>query len=135
MNWSVRPHAMAMAGAVTLALFAVTAAAQTSDTHHVVTREDLRQEAARSAQTRQSNEGAIRDLLSSEAGRQALKSADIDYARVDTAISQLSDEDVARLAVRSRQAQNDFAAGLISAKTLAYIILILVVVITIAVLV
>jgi hypothetical protein len=135
MNWSVRLPLITMAGGFSLVLFALAASAQTPNARHVVTHDDLRQDALRVAQTRQADEAAIRHLLSSDAGRQALKSADVDYARVDKAIHQLNDEELARLADRSRQAQSDFAAGLISAKTLAYIILILVVVITIAVLV
>ena len=64
-----------------------------------------------------------------------LKSANVDYRRVDKAIGRLSDEDLAKLADRSRQAENDFAAGIISAKTLAYIILAIVVIVVIIVLV
>jgi len=73
--------------------------------------------------------------LSSDAGQKALKSAEVDYQRVDKAVGQLSDEELAKLADRSRQAENDFAAGLISAKTLAYIILATVVIVVIIVLV
>jgi hypothetical protein len=47
----------------------------------------------------------------------------------------LSDEELAQLANRSRQAENDFAGGLISAKTLAYIILATVIIVVIIVLV
>ena len=101
---------------------------------HVVLQRELNADAARPAEARQGDETAVRHLLSSESGQQALKSANVSYERVDKAISQLSDEDVARLAKRSRQTESDFAAGFISAKTLAYIILILVVVIVIAVL-
>ncbi len=54
---------------------------------------------------------AGRQLFSSEQAQQALKSAKIDYSKVDKAVGQLSDEDVARLAERSRQMQNNFAAG------------------------
>ena len=43
--------------------------------------------------------------------QKALKSANIDYARVDKAVAQLSDEDLARLAERSRQVQNNFSGG------------------------
>src|SRR5256885_583682 len=90
---------------------------------HVVTSEELSKQAAQPRDTRQANEDAIRRLISSDEGQKALKSASVDYQRVDKAIGQLSDEEVAKLADRSRQAENDFAAGLISAKTLAYIII------------
>jgi hypothetical protein len=86
---------------------------------HVVTLDELNKQMARSADTRQANEEAIRHLLSSDAGQEALKSAHVDYRRVDKAIGQLSDDELAKLADRSRRAESDFAAGLISAKTLA----------------
>jgi hypothetical protein len=102
---------------------------------HVVTLDELNKQTAQPAQTREANEDAIRHLLSSDAGQKALKSANVDYQRVDKAIGQLSDEELAKLADRSRQADSDFAAGFISAKTLAYIILAVVVIVVIAVIV
>ena len=102
---------------------------------HVATLDELNKQTARPAETRQANEDAVRHLLSSDAGQKALKSASVDYRRVDKAIGQLSDEELTKLADRSRQAENDFAAGLISAKTLAYIILAIVVIVVIIVLV
>jgi len=102
---------------------------------HVVTLDELNKQAARPAETRQANENAIRHLLSSDAGQKALKSAEVDYQRVDKAIGQLGDEELAKLADRSRQAESDFAAGSISAKMLAYIILAVVIIVVIAVVV
>jgi UPF0716 family protein affecting phage T7 exclusion len=43
---------------------------------------------------------------------------------VDKAIGQLSDEDLAKLAERSRQAQADFAAGRVSDRDMLWIIVI-----------
>lgn len=106
-----------------------------SDSQHVVSLDELKQQAAAPAESRANNEAAVRHLLSSDVGQQALKSSKIDYQRVDKAIAQLDDQELARLADRSRQAESDFAAGLISAKTLAYIILAVVVIVVIAVLV
>ena len=102
---------------------------------HVVTIEELHTQAEQSAETRQANENAVRHLLSSDMGQKVLKDANIDYQRVDKAVGQLSDEELAKLADRSRQAESDFAAGFLSPKTLAYIILIVVVIVVIAVLV
>ena len=120
---------------VTLGMaFGATAKAQTQEKQqHVVTSDELSQQVARPAETRQADEEAVRHLLSSDAGQNALKSANVDYQRVDKAIGQLSDEEVAKLAERSRQAESDFAAGAISAKTLAYIILATVVIVVIIV--
>jgi hypothetical protein len=84
----------------------------------------LNKDAARPVQTRQANEEAVRALLSTDAGQKALKSANLDYQKVDKAVSQLSDEDLAKLAERSRRAQRDFAAGRISDRDLLWIIVI-----------
>src|SRR5260221_11409568 len=78
--------------------------------------DECNKQSARPAESRQANENAIRHLLSSDAGQKALKSAEVDYQRVDKAIGQLGDEELAKLADRSRQAESDFAAGSIFAK-------------------
>jgi hypothetical protein len=106
--------------------------ARAQDNQHVVSPSDLNKDAARPAQTRQSNEEAVRTLLSSEPGQKALKTANIDYQKVDKAVGQLSDEDLAKLAERSRKAKNNFAAGRLSDRDLLWIILIIVAVLIIA---
>jgi hypothetical protein len=98
--------------------------ARAQDQQHVVSLSDLNKDASRPAQTRQANEQAVRTLLSSEQGQKALQSAKLDYQKVDKAVGQLSDEDLAKLAERSRQAQADFAAGRISDRDMLWIILI-----------
>jgi len=103
-------------------LAGIPARAQNKD--HVVSLSDLNKDTARPAQTRQSNEEAVRTLLSSDSGQKALKSAGVDYQKVYKAIGQLSDDDVAKLAERSRKAQNDFSAGRISDRDLMWIIVI-----------
>ena len=94
------------------------------DHPHVVSLTDLKRDAARAAQTHRSDEEAVRTLLSSEPGQKALKSAHLDYQRVDIAIGQLSDEDLAKLAQRSRQAQADFAAGRLSKGAIIAIVVV-----------
>lgn len=106
--------------------------ARAQDKQHVVSLSDLNKDAARPAQTRQANEEAVRTLLSSDQGQKALKSAHLDYQKVDKAVGQLSDEDLAKLAERSRQAQGDFAAGRISDRDLLWIILIAIGIIVLA---
>lgn len=90
------------------------------------------EDATRPAEARQADESAVRNLLSSESGQKALKSANLDLQKVDTAVSQLGDEDLAKLAERSRQAQKDFAAGKLSDRDLLWIILIIVAVLIVA---
>ncbi len=130
MHFRVKRCALMLGMAAMLALAGIPARAQ--DNHHVVSLSDLNKDAARPAQTRQSNEEAVRSLLSSEPGQKALKTTNIDYQRVDKAVSQLSDEDLAKLAERSRKAQNDFAAGTLSDRDLLWIILIIVAVLIVA---
>jgi hypothetical protein len=78
---------------------------------HVVSVQDLSRDAAHPAEARQANEASLRQLFSSPQAQQALKSANIDYSKVEKAVGQLTDEDTARLAERSRQLQENFAAG------------------------
>jgi hypothetical protein len=133
MRKSIRLRTAMLGVALCIAFAAAPAKAQGPEKQHVVTSDELNQQVARPAETRQANEDAVRHLLSSEAGQNALKSANVDYQRVDKAIGQLSDEDVAKLADRSRKAESDFAAGAISAKTLAYIIIAIVIIVVIIV--
>lgn len=136
MNLSKSVCAYTLAAAMSVATTASMAPAQEKDSsRHVVTLDELKQQSGAPAQARAENEAAVRHLLSSEAGRNALKSANVEYERVDKAIGQLNDQELAKLADRSRQAESDFAAGFISAKTLAYIILAVVVIVVIIVLV
>jgi hypothetical protein len=107
--------------------------ARAQDKQHVVSLSDLNKDAARPAQTRQSNEEAVRTLLSSDQAQKALKSANLDYQKVDKAVGQLSDEDLAKLAERSRQARSNFAAGRISDRDLLWIIVIALAIIVLAV--
>lgn len=100
---------------------------------HVVSVDELRKDAERNSKKRQADEAAVRELLSSEAGQKALKSANVEYQQVDKAIGQLSDEELAKIAARSRQAQSDFAAGSLPGHILFLIILILILIIVLAV--
>jgi hypothetical protein len=97
-----------------------------------VSLDELKKDATRPAEARQADESGVRNLLSSESGQKALKSANLDLQKVDTAVSQLGDEDLAKLAERSRQAQKDFAAGRLSDRDLLWIILIIVAVLIVA---
>ena len=116
-----------------LAGLAGVAARAQDQQQHVVSLSDLNKDAARPAQTRRANEEAVRTLLSSETAQKALKSSNLEYQKVDKAVGQLNDEDLAKLAARSRQAQNDFAAGRISDRDLLWIIVIALAIIVLAI--
>jgi hypothetical protein len=96
---------------ILLPCFAATVAPLQAQDKHVVSVQDLSRDATRPSETRQANEAALRQLFTSEQAQQALKSANIDYTKVDKAVGQLGDEDLAKLAARSRQVQGNFAAG------------------------
>lgn len=110
------------------------AQAQSGNSQHVVGLDELSQAAAQPAQARQADESAVRQIFSSGEAQEALKSAKIDYKKVDKAIAQLSDDDLAKLAAKSRQAQSDFAAGSLSRPGwIAIIVLVAILIIVLAV--
>src|SRR5256712_13542849 len=108
-RWKISVSMLAIA--LLFGLAGVPAGAQ--DKQHVVSLSDLNKDAARPAQTRQSNEEAVRTLLYSDQAQKGLKSASLDYQKVDKAVVQLSDETLPRLSHRPRPAKRDFAAGTI----------------------
>lgn len=117
---------------IVLPCFAMSPANAQGQENHVVSSQELNKEATRPAESRGANEAALRQLFSSEQAQQALNSANIDFSKVDKAVAQLSDEDLAKLAARSRQAQDNFAggkAGNLSDRDLLIIIIIAVLVI------
>ena len=97
--------------AILLPCVAVSPARVQAQDKHVVSVQNLSRDAARPAETRQANEASLRQLFSSPQAQEALKAANVDYSKVDKAVGQLSDEDAAKLAARSRQLQENFAAG------------------------
>jgi hypothetical protein len=129
--WSLPAAALVLIAAAAMRVSAQAPAP--GQQQHVVTSEELQQDAARPAQTRQEDESTVRGLLNTPEGQEALKRAKADYQRVDRAIGQLSDDDLAKFAARSRQAQEDFAAGRLGSTLLIVIILIIVLAIALAV--
>src|SRR5215475_14487746 len=74
--------------------------AQGQGKEHAISTQDLRKDVQKASYERRANDAAIRDLLSTEQGQKALKSAGADYEKVNQAVGQLSDEDAARLAAQ-----------------------------------
>jgi hypothetical protein len=118
--------------ALALGLAAAPSRVAAQDKDHVVSLDELKSDAAKPSQTRADNEAEVRRLLQSEAGQQALKQTKVDYAKVDKAISQLSDDDLANVAQRSRQADADFAAGGLTATLIIVIVCVVVLIIVLA---
>lgn len=90
--------------------------------NHVVSPADLQKEMANATQTRQHNLETLENFLSTPQAEKALKSAKVDAQQVKTAVSMLSDDDLAQLSARATKAQNDFAGGRLSDRDLIWII-------------
>jgi hypothetical protein len=108
-----------LAASFLLTLAATSILAQT----HVVSQVDIHEELVNTAKTRQKNLEKTMRLFSSEETRKALEEAKISPEKVDTAISMLSDEELARLASRADKLDQDFAAGRLSDRDLLIVIL------------
>ena len=100
---------------------------------HVVSPADLQKEVVAASQARQRNLETVQQFLSTPTAEKAMKSAQVDPQQVRTAVSTLSDQEVAQLAARADKAQADFAAGRISNRDLVLIILAVLVLILIIV--
>ncbi|HZC42743.1 MAG TPA: PA2779 family protein [Acidobacteriaceae bacterium] len=93
-------------------LFATVAAPQgIAAQNHVVSPAQMRRDLSASSAARQRNEDQLKGFLSSSEAQKAMKSADVNPQEVTQAVSQLNNEELARLAARSAAAQKDFAAG------------------------
>ena len=90
---------------------------------HVVSLAELQNATVAATQARARNIETLRAFVSSPAAEKALKSAHIDSQKVETAVAQLNDQELAQLAARASKAQADFAAGNLSDRDLIIIIL------------
>jgi hypothetical protein len=90
---------------------------------HVVSSKDLHRDLVAAAQARQGNQTKVLKFFSSEQAAKALKSANLSSQRVEKAVSQLSDDELARLAATTEKVQNDFAAGNLTNQQITYIII------------
>ena len=101
---------------------------------HLVTPAELHRELLTAARMREQNRQTVRQFLSSEAGKNALRVVHSDPVEVTRAIATLSDAELAQLAQRADKSQRDFAAGALSKEALLIVaIAVIVVVIIVAV--
>ena len=90
---------------------------------HVVSPADLQKQVLSASQVRQHDLQTVTNFLSTSTAEKALKSSHINPQQVRTAVSTLSDQELADLASRADKAQADFAAGNLSDRDLILIIL------------
>jgi len=96
-----------------------TLAAQTQ----AITPSQLQEAIRNAAKTQQKNRNDVQAFFSSEPARKAMKVGKVDYQRVQTAVATLSPEELARLAARTNQLQQDFAGGALNSEQMTYAII------------
>jgi hypothetical protein len=102
-----------------LLLISPTLTAQTQ----TVSPSELQEVIRDAAKTRKKNRDGVQAFFSSEPARKALKAGKINYQRVQSAIATLSDEELARLASRTNNLQQDFAGGALDSQQTTYAII------------
>lgn len=90
---------------------------------HVVSPSALQKEAVAATQSRENHLQTMNQFLSSPTAEKAMQSAHMDAVKVKSAVSTLSDEELAQMAARADKAQADFAAGSLGERDLLLIIL------------
>lgn len=105
--------------------------AQAAD-DHIVPLGELHQQARAAADQRSNNLADIERVLSYPAAARALSKANVNHDQMKTAVSTLSDDELARLADRARASERDVQGGFI-VGILALIGLIVVIIIVVAV--
>ena len=91
--------------------------------NHVVSPAEMQKDAVAATHARQQNVETVTRFLASPKAKQALHSVHLNPTQVKTAVSTLSDAEVAQLASRVDKAQADFAAGRMSDRDLIWIVL------------
>ncbi len=100
---------------------------------HVVSPQDLQKQSLAATQLRERNLETVNQFLSSPAANEAMRVAGANSQQVRTAVSNLSDQELAQLASRAQKAQADFAAGNITDHDLLVILIAVVVLVLIIV--
>ena len=88
-----------------------------------ITPSQLQEAIKDAAKAREKNRNDVQAFFSSEPARKAMKVGKIDYQRVQTAVATLSPEELARLAARTNQLQQDFAGGALNSQQTTYAII------------
>ena len=112
----------ALTATALVATFSVPQSLVAEATDHLVSPSELQSAAVGASARRAHNLATLKSFLSSDQARHALQSARMDPQRVENAVSSLSDEELAQLAIRANKAQADFAAGSLSDRDLIIIL-------------
>lgn len=91
--------------------------------NHVVSPSDIQKDVAGASASREKEVAQLESFFSSPQAQRMMKVSHVTYQQVNSAVQQLSSDELARLSARSETAQKDFAAGNISNRDLLIIIL------------
>lgn len=105
--------------------------AATPGQDHLVSPQAMQKQMADSAAARQKNIEAVTNFLSSPVAESAMRDAHYNPQQVKNAVPSLSDQELASLASRSKDAQQKFAAGALTKPELALIVIAFVVLIVV----
>jgi hypothetical protein len=122
MHFHPRQHARMLTSAFLAAAIGFTQPAMAQAPDHLVSPQDLGQATQDVSHARQQNIDTLRGAFSSDKAQKALESAHINAQQVQNAVAGLSDQELAQLAQRTGNAQNDFAAGSLSDRDLLIIL-------------
>lgn len=122
MQLDIRGLVRAATAGVLVTMFAIPQSLMAQAAEHLVTPAELQKAASEASRARQQNLETVRNFISSEKAQQALKSAHMNPEQVKSAVSSLSDTELAQLASRANKAQADFAAGTLSDRDLIIIL-------------
>lgn len=106
-----------------IAAVSFTPASQLRAEAHLVSPADMHQSLVDSAKARQSNLAKVQRFFSSEVVQKTLASAQTDLKKVERALPELSDEELARLASQTDKIETDIAAGALNNQEITYILI------------
>lgn len=92
-------------------IFAIPQGLVAQSSEHVVSPTELQKAVVDASRKRQENLDTLNQFFSTEKAQQAMESAHQNPEQVKKAVASLSDDDLAQLASRAKNAQADFAAG------------------------
>lgn len=109
------------------------AATPSTNQDHAVSSQALQQQVENTSAARQKNIETLNQLVSTPTAQKAMHDAKIDPQQVKNAIPTLSNHDLANLAARATNAQQDFAAGHIGPSLFTVIVLAIILIIIVIV--
>lgn len=114
----------ALLGAL-ISIFTIPHCIVAQDSEHVVSSSDMQKAVADAGRARQQNVDTLNRFFSSDKARQALESSHLDAQQVKSAVGTLDDQELAEMAARADEAQQDFAAGRMSDHDLLIILVLI----------